>query len=307
MASYTAVAGLFAVLVLTPPEAPPQAVAPPTVTTRLSDDPFAGAWSQTALQETAEPLMKSVRAGGLAAGNAELEARLARTSDPVERSRLLTAYGIGLMSELDEGQGEGAGPALPFMQRAVVEGRAGFPADSRMLAMLLSDAASTEFMARGPETSATAEAWLEEAHRIRTVRLGPGSSETIASLVYLADIRGQSERVRGDPARIEAVNRLYEPLLTADPDGRLDDLTPFFIRWMTFLVQVDRPDQACAVLDKMAVLDPRLELDLESAAFRLGHLLSLAGHEDRARPLLADDASWFGPSAGSGKPPRCGS
>lgn len=273
-----------------------------------ADDPFAGGWSHEALGIEAEPLIKARLAGGKVAGDAALEIRLARLADPAERARVLTAYGVGLMSNLDSGAPAAALEAFPYMKRAVAEGRQGFAADSRMLAMLLSDAANTEFMARGIDTSSEAEAWLEEAGRIRERRLGVRHSETVSTWVYLADIRGMAERHRGDPARIDAVARLYEALLRVEPATIDVDVTPFFVKWMSFLAGAGRPDEACAVLDKMYGLPEAMNLGMGYAANALGEALSEAGYDRRAAPLSDGPAvsALLGEGPPADKPLRCG-
>jgi hypothetical protein len=276
------------------------------------DDPLSGPWSSEALEEAAAPLFKLRRLNGAAAGDGALETRLSATPDAAERARLLTAYGVTLMSEDSDDPIAAAALALPYMKRAVAEGRQGFAADSRMLAMLLSDAARTEFMARGSQTSADAERWLEEAHRIRVARLGPGHIETLSTLTGLADIRSVADGLNEDPARVQAVAALYEPLLGADPVEGTDrqDLTMLFNQWTVFLAGARRPDEACAVLDKMNALSDRLGLDMAYAGYVLGEALSEAGYADRAAPLIDLEASamaLLGARAPTpGKPPRCG-
>lgn len=271
-------------------------------------DPFAGAWSAEALEREAEPIIQAWRKGGTPAGDAALDIRLSRANGAAERARLLTAYGVHLMVEnTSEDLTIGSALALPYMQRAVIEGRDGFPADSRMLAVLLHDAASTEFMARGPSTSPTAEAWLEEAHRIRVDQLGANHPETLSSLVQLAEIRGQPERLENDPARIEAVSRLYAPLLTAAP-GEEGDFDHAFAGWMGFLVDAHRPDEACAVLQKVNEQAERLGLNLDYIGFALGRKLVEAGYEELGRPLVMDTnpLAFLTGDNHSVKPLRCG-
>lgn len=271
-------------------------------------DPFTGAWSPDALEQAAEPILEAWRKGGPRAGDAALDAFLARADGASERARILTAYGVYLMVEnTSEDETVGSTLALPYMQRALTEGRSGFPSDSRMLAVLLHDAATTEFMARGPDTSATAEAWLEEAHGIRRSRLGASHPETLSSLVRLAEIRGQPQRLESDPARIEAVSRLYEPLLTAEP-GEEGDLDYAFAAWMGFLVDARRPDEACAVLQKVNQQAGRLRLNMDYIGFGLGEKLMEAGYEDRGKPLVREMGVLSLLTGGdpSGKPPRCG-
>ncbi len=271
-------------------------------------DPFTGAWGPEALEEEAAPIIEAWRKGGPAAGDAMLTVLLERADGAAGRARILTAYGVSLMVEnTSEDLTIGSTLALPYMQRALAEGRSGFPADSRLLAVLLHDAATTEFMARGPDTSAAAEAWLEEAHQIRVDRLGANHPESLSSLVQLAAIRGQPERIGNDPERIAAVSRLYEPLLTAAP-GEDGDLDYAFAGWLGFLVDAGRPDEACSVLQKVNRQAERLGLNMDYIGFALARKLTEAGHEDRARPLVRE-ADMLGFLAGgdrSGKALRCG-
>ena len=129
----------------------PAAAVPPAVpfASLQEADPFEGAWSPEALEQAAEPIIEAWRKGGPQAGDGALEVALARADGAPERARILTAYGVYLMVEnTSEDLTIGSTLALPYMQRALDEGRSGFPADSRMLAVLLHDAATTEFMAR---------------------------------------------------------------------------------------------------------------------------------------------------------------
>lgn len=275
------------------------------------DDPFAGAWSTEALLEAAEPFLKHRRSRGGAAGDAALEARLSNTADPAERARLLTAYGVAVMSDGDDVV-ISAAAAFPFMKRAVAQGRQAFSPNSRMMAMLLSDAARTEFRARGAATSPEAQGWLDEAYRIRMAGLGPGHVETLSTLTALAEIRGAADDLSADPARVQAVADLYAPLLLADP-GNEDvgrDLTVLFNEWTVFLAGARRPDEACAVLDKMNALSKRLGLDMAYAGYVLGEALSEAGYPDRAAPLVGQDSPMVGllgeGARASDKPLRCG-
>lgn len=273
--------------------APSPSVAPPgAVQAADPDDPYGGRWTPEVLSETAEGLMKARREGGPAQADRVLAAMLARTADPAERSRVLTAYGLQLMMEGADEPIQAAAEALPYMKQAVGEGRQGFAGESRMLAMLLSDAATTEFMAKGAETSAEAEAWMEEAHRIRVALLGARHIETVSTLVYLADIRGAALQPEGDPARVQAIADLYQPLLFAQKDETGErDLTFLFNKWTAFLAGAGRPDEACAVLDKMNGLAARMDLDMDYAAYALGEALSEAGYADRAAPLIGPDAA----------------
>ena len=59
----------------------------------------------------------------------------------------------------------------------------------------------------------TADDALEEAYRIRLAALGRSNIETLATLRYLARLRGLPSRTHGDRARIEAVAGMFREII----------------------------------------------------------------------------------------------
>ena len=263
------------------------------------DDPWSGTWSDEALFQVGQKLVRVHIARGPQAGAAALERALGEAgSDHAERARIAYAYAVGLTGEAVDYL-----EALPAMEIAVSEARLGLPR-GRRLAMILGDAAILEIEARGAAASPEAEARALEAWEIRTEFAGRGSMETLAAAMALADLRGRPERRGSDAQAIDDVDRLYAELLHADsPTDPDDDLSRWFVAWGRFSVESGRPDRACAVLDAAMERRERLRLDAGFIGYEIGRALESAGHRDRAAPLLADDAYPF--AAGDAAPRRC--
>ncbi|HWW12853.1 MAG TPA: hypothetical protein VN018_10060 [Brevundimonas sp.] len=264
-----------------------------------ADDPFSGVWAQDVLERLVVGPTDTLDKGDLARAEQQVEAMIARAPDAAERGRIMTAWAIALMTHHSD-----KGDALPWLRRAVGEARQAYPADSRLLAMSLGDYGSFEVRERGARTSPEAEDALVEAVDIQRRILGPGHVETLSTSVSLGTLRGLPARTQGDPARIAAAARLFEPLLTANRPAEPGDLDQFFLDWTDMLIANGQPDAACAVLQKTATLGDRLRMNLDFIRFQTGIKLRDAGFTDHAAPLIDVDRYLSdGPAKASG----CGS
>lgn len=128
---------------------------------------------------------------------------------------LLEAYGAKLAeyASIDD-RPELRRLALPYLARATALYRTLFGADHPEVAIALN---SWAHVARDldPDQPGPTEAALAEAYRIRLAALGPANAETIWTMLYLSDARGNPVMTGADPARAEAVAALLEQAIAA--------------------------------------------------------------------------------------------
>lgn len=268
------------------PTPSPATPASPLVAAQTSDDPFAGAWAEEAMSRAVRWPREALDAGDLVEADRRLEKLVGDAgSDAGERSRLLTAYALEIMTHFSD-----KGDPVPYLRRAAGEARLGFAPDSRMLAMSLSTWAEAEIQRRGAETSPEAEAALVEALDIRRTRLGPGHAETLVAATTLGKLRGDPARTGGDPARIAEASKLFEGLMSADRTGPDEPLDHLFLEWMGMLIANAQPDAACDVLARLPEVGKRLNLNLPMIANYAGRELRDAGYVVQAAGLTGPPA-----------------
>lgn len=171
------------------------------------------------MEELVSEPISVVQSDGLAAGRAAFErllaaARAAHGARSVEVADLLTSFGVGLYS-LGQGSDDRQmrEASLPYLEAAIAAGRAAFGDSDVEVAVALNSYADAQIALHEDDPPRSADAALEEAYRIRLNALGPSHAETLASLRYLARLRGLPSRTHGDRARIEAVAGLYRQLI----------------------------------------------------------------------------------------------
>lgn len=180
--------------------------------------------TQERMDELVAGPMSIVERRGLPAGRAAFERLLARTraargARSVEAADLLTSFGIGLYNlGLGTGDRRMQEESLPYLEAAIPAYRAAFGAAHPEVALALNSYADAQSELNAENPPQSADAALEEAYRIRLNAFGPSNAETLASLRYLARLRGLPSRTRGDRARIDAVAALYRRLIATSPN-----------------------------------------------------------------------------------------
>lgn len=168
--------------------------------------------------------MRAVEREGLSAGKAAFErllavARTAHGPRSVEVADLLTSFGVSLYSFGLDSDDRGIREAsLPYLEAAIPAYRAAFGAADPEVAVALNSYADAQVALHENDPPDSADAALEEAYRIRLGAFGPANPETLASLRYLARLRGDPARTRGDRAHIDAAAELYRQLITRSPN-----------------------------------------------------------------------------------------
>lgn len=254
-----------------------------------SDDPYEGSWANDTFERDVAGPISTTRTGGLAKGAAQLEHLLQQSGeDSAERARLLFAFALALPPigiDYDD--------TLPWLRRAINEGRAGFPTDSRRFAMILSGYAETEVLAFGDNASDEALRAAREALEIRRRILGLSHVETMVASVTVGEIEGSVRRTAKDPKKVSAAAAYFEPLTVMSPpddpeDGGVDHM---FLAWIRMLVINDQPEAACRVLDRLPSIRRKLGLNLPFIGHQTSRAMREAGHRaqadvlDRSNPL----------------------
>ena len=212
-------------LVLAPAAVTGQDRAPPGQTgetkDRLSDD---------RMSELVEVPIAAVEERGLTAGKAAFDrllnaARRAHGAGSVEVADLLTSFGVRLYllgaSSNDRVLREAS---FFYLETAIQAYRAAFGPAHPEVALALNTYANGQYSFYENDPPPSVDAALEEAYRIRLAAFGPTNPETLASLRYLARIKGHPTRTRGDPARIDAAADLFRRLVAnSSNDQRLRD------------------------------------------------------------------------------------
>jgi len=176
----------------------------------------------------AEPIA-IVESKGLAEGRTAFERLLARATAEhgarsVEVADLIESFGVGLyILGLDSDEGFKVA-SVSYLEAAIPAYRAAFGNAHPEVAVALNSYADVLLALHEDDPPSSAESAYEEAYRIRLDALGPTNIETLASLRYLARLRGLPSRTHGDRARIEAVADLYRRLIAnSSDDQRMGD------------------------------------------------------------------------------------
>ena len=173
-----------------------------------------------------------VRLQGLPAGRAAFARRLAtaRTAHgarSTEVADLLTSFGVALYSlGLESGDRALQEASIPYLDAAIPAYRTAFGNAHPEVAVALNAYADAQSALHEEDPPQSAEAALEEAYRIRLSAFGPTNVETLASLRYLARIKGLPSRIHGNHVRMAAVVDLYRLLIANSPsDPRMGYFT----------------------------------------------------------------------------------
>lgn len=246
----------------------------------LSDDPYEGSWANDVFERDVAGPISATRTGGLAKGAAQLEHLLQQSGeDSTERARLLFAFAVGLPP-----LGIDYEDTLPWLRRAIDEGRSGFPTDSRRFAMILSGYAETEVMAFGENASDEALLAARESLAIRRRILGAVHVETMVASVTVGEIEGSVRRTAKDPKKVSAAAAYFEPLMVMappdDPEG--GGVDHMFLAWIRMLVVNDQPEAACRVLDRLPSIRRKLDMNLPFIGHQTSRAMREAGHRVQA-------------------------
>lgn len=170
--------------------------------------------------------MRLVDAGDLPAGRAAFDRLLATARaehgvGSVEVADLLESFGVLLYNAGYDADGRQMKEAsLSYLAEAIPAYRAAFGNAHPEVALALNSYADVQLGLSPDAPPLSAENALEEAYGIRLNTLGPTNIETLATLHYLARVRGHPSRTRGDRARIEASARLFRLLVARSSDDR---------------------------------------------------------------------------------------
>jgi tetratricopeptide (TPR) repeat protein len=177
--------------------------------------------------------ISTVERRGLAEGKAAFDRLLAQIRarhghGSVQVADLLVAFGVRLYT-LGQATDDRRlrEEALPYLEAAIPAYRAAFGATHPEVAVALNTYADALRALHEDNPPESAETALAEAYRIRLAALGPNNPETLATLRYLAGVRGHPSRTRGDPARIEAAAALFRELIAHSPNDRRRDSAPY--------------------------------------------------------------------------------
>lgn len=207
---------LMALWLLWPPDAPP----PEPIITETKDR-----LPPEAMDALVQPAMNAARAGDMAEAEFLLErqieaARLTMGEHSLREADLLTAFGIGLFTEGQEGVDARLQRAgLPYLRRAVTAMRAAVGPVHPEVALALHSLADAESLLAADNPPETADAALAEAHRIRIATLGRHDLESVATLAALGRIKGLPARVRGDAGRLAEARACLEQAIADTPRG----------------------------------------------------------------------------------------
>ena len=189
------------------------------------------------MDELVSAPMSIVERRGLPAGRVAFERQLARTraargARSAEAADLLMSFGIGLYGlGLRTGERRMQEASLPYLEAAIPAYRAAFGAANPEVALALNSYADAQAELHRENPPQSADAALEEAYRIRLDAFGPSNSETLASLRYLARLKGLPSRTGGNRARIDAVAALYRRLIaTSSNDPEMGYLSAPYAR-----------------------------------------------------------------------------
>jgi hypothetical protein len=190
--------------------------------------------SEDRMTELVAGPMAKLETGNLAAARASFDlllaaARARHGARSLEVADLYTSFGVALFTySRDPDERPYRREALAYLEAAVAAYRVATGNGDPELAVALNTYADAQLVLQPDDPPASAEAALDEAYRIRLAALGPTNAETLASLRYLARLRGLPAMTRGDPARIEAVAVLFRRLVADsrnDPELR-DEARP---------------------------------------------------------------------------------
>ena len=180
--------------------------------------------TQERMAELVAGPMAIVERRGLQAGKAAFDRVLAAMRArpgvrSVQVADLLTAFGVGLynfgMERNDQPIKEAA---IPYLEAAIPAYRGAFGDDHPEVAVALNSYADAQWQLHQDNPPEGVDASREEAHRIQSAASGPRSIHALATLRYLAVLKGHPSRTRGDPARIEAAAALFRQLISLSPD-----------------------------------------------------------------------------------------
>lgn len=208
-------------LIVTPAALPGQVSGGPVAST--PSEPTDRLTQERTAELVARP-MSIVQGRGLAAGQAAFDrllaaARARHGEHSVQVADLLTAFGVELYNlgmQRDERQISEA--AIPYLEAAIPVYRAAFGDAHPEVAVALSSYADAQSELHRDNPPASVDAAREEAYRIRSAASGPTNMQTLATLRYLAMLKGHPSRTRGDPARIEAAATLFRMLVSLSPN-----------------------------------------------------------------------------------------
>lgn len=217
--------GLLAIL---PVAASGQDVSPPP----LSDTQ--GRLSHDQMDELVSEPMTIVQTRGLAAGKAAFERLLARArarhgARSVEVADLLQSFGVGLFGLGRNSEDRLQQESIPYLEAAISAYRAAFGSGHPEVAIALNTLADAQLEMDADDPPQSVEAAYEETYRIRLAAFGPTNINTLASLRYLASVRGLPSRMHGDPVRIDAVASLFRRLIanSSNNPGLRYDSSPY--------------------------------------------------------------------------------
>lgn len=133
-------------------------------------------------------------------------------ANSVQAADLLTAFGVGLyILGMDRA-------AISYLEAAIPAYRAAFGGAHPEVAVALNTYADAQSQLHPDNPPEGIDALREEAHRIQSAASGPRSLHALATLRYLAVLKGHPSRTWGDPARIEAAAALFRQLISLSPD-----------------------------------------------------------------------------------------
>ncbi len=156
---------------------------------------------------------------GITAGKADFErllaaARARHGARSVRVADLLESFGVRLYALGSAREDRHLMEAsLLYLQAAIPAYRAAFGTAHPEVAVALNSYADVLQLLHEDDPPQSADDALEEAYRIRLAALGPSNIETLATLRYLATIRGLPSRTQGDRGRIEAAAALFRQLV----------------------------------------------------------------------------------------------
>jgi tetratricopeptide (TPR) repeat protein len=206
-------------------------VTPVVLSSQVSGAPVASASSEPTDRLTQERMaelvagpMAIVERRGLVAGKASFDRALAAMrarhgANSVQVADLLIAFGVGLYNfgmERDDQPIKEA--AIPYLEAAIPAYRAAFGDAHPEVAVALNSYADAQSELHRDNPPASVDSAREESYRISSAASGPTSVQALATLRYLAVLKGHPSRTRGDPARIEAAAALFRELISRSPE-----------------------------------------------------------------------------------------
>jgi hypothetical protein len=243
-------------------------------------------------------------AGGVRTFEAMLAAaRAARGADSVEVADLLMAFAahlhaLGMSSE----ESELLRMAVDYAGRSVPVYRAAFGAGHPEVAIALNSLADVHRRPNEKDPPQAAEDALAEAYRIRISALGATHKETLATRLYLAEVRGAPARLERDPALLDRVAADLEETarLAADSDPETAAEIPAAaqLRRALLFARGGRTTEARQAFLAAEVAIPATDefdmcLRMSRAAEEIADVLAAAGQSDKAAGVLG---LWHGRS-----------